>query len=198
MKIQVILGTVRVGRVSERVAKWVAAKATNRADFEVELIDLAEYTLPHFDEAVSPRFNRERNSIESVTKYLTKIAEADGYVFVTPEYNHSIAGVLKDAIDYLDFQLAKKPVAIVSHGTVGGARAAEQLKVMLIESKAAIVPEAIALIRPTSFLDASGNFTGDLAAPYNPDAQLEAVLGELAWWAETLQAGRLQAARASR
>jgi NAD(P)H-dependent FMN reductase len=194
MKIQVILGTVREGRISERVAKWVTAKATTHAGFEVELVDLADYALPHFDEAISPRFNPDRHSIEPVTKYLKKIAEADGYVFVTPEYNHSIAGVLKDAIDYLDFQIVKKPAAIVSHGTVGGARAAEQLKVMLIESKAAIVPEALALSRPSTFLDEDGNFIGDPAAPHNPESQLEMMLGELAWWTQTLQAGRLQAA----
>ena len=197
MKIQVILGTVREGRISERVAKWVTSKAASREDFEVELVDLADFDLAHFNEAISPRFNPVRKPAVGVAKFLAKIAQADGYVIITPEYNHSIGGVLKDAIDYLDFQIAKKPVAIVSHGTVGGARAAEQLKTMLIESKAAIVPEALALVRPQMLIDENGKFIGDPSAPRSPDGHLDMILGELAWWTSTLAAGRIQSANKS-
>jgi NAD(P)H-dependent FMN reductase len=190
MKIKVILGATRPGRIGERVAAWVTSVAAEREDFEVELIDLADYPIAHFNEAVSPRYNPARKPGSAVAKWLEKISEADGVVFVTPEYNHSIPGILKDALDYLDFQSAKKPAAIVSYGTVGGARAAEQLKLILIEAKMAVVPEAIALISPTSVLADDGTFTGDATSPYGPAKQLPAVLEQLAWWTKALKAAR--------
>jgi NAD(P)H-dependent FMN reductase len=196
MKIQVILASTRPGRLGERVAKWVTAAAADHPDFEVELVDLADYNLPHFNEPASPRFNSKRTPSPSVDRWLAKVAEADGYVIVTPEYNHSIPGVLKDALDFLDFQFAKKPVAIVSYGTVGGSRAAEQLKLILIEVKAAVVPEAISLIGAQGVLDMKGNFVGDATVPYGPNAALGRALGELAWWTQTLKSGRRQTVNA--
>jgi NAD(P)H-dependent FMN reductase len=191
MKIKVILGATRPGRIGERVAAWVTQTASNRKDFEVELVDLADYPLAHFNEAVSPRYNPSRKPEAAVAKWLEKIAEADGVVIVTPEYNHSIPGILKDALDYLSFQSAKKPAAIVSYGTVGGARAAEQLKLILIEVKMAVVPEAISLMSPTDVLAKDGTFIGDAKDPYGPAGQLPAVLEQLAWWAKTLKSGRV-------
>jgi len=196
LKIQVILASTRPGRVGERVAKWTLAAAIARADFDAELVDLADYDLPHFDEAVSPRYNPNREPNPVTKRFLAKIAEADGYVIVTPEYNHSIPGILKTALDYVDFQIAKKPVAIVSYGTVGGARAAEHLKGVLIEAKAAVVPEAVALIGPQATIDEDGNFLGDISNPYSPQGALVHTLGELAWWTQTLKAGREVTARA--
>jgi NAD(P)H-dependent FMN reductase len=190
MKIKVILGSTRPERVGERVAKWVTATAQEIPGFEVELLDLADYDLPHFDEAISPRYNPKRASNEAAQRWLGKLAEADGYVFITPEYNHSVPGVLKNAFDYVDFQMAKKPGAIVSYGTVGGARAAEHLKGIMTESKLAVVPEAIALIGPANVLDETGTFTGDTTNPYGPQGALMGVLGELSWWSKTLKAGR--------
>jgi NAD(P)H-dependent FMN reductase len=164
MKIQVILGSVREQRVGERVAKWVINEARLRPDFQVELVDLANFNLPHFAEPISPRFNPNRTPHPEARLWLKKLAIADGYIFVTPEYNHSIPGPLKNAIDYTDFQLAKKPAAIVSYGTVGGARAAEQLKLILIEAKAALVPEAVAVMDAAGIIDPDGNYTGDANA----------------------------------
>ena len=192
MKIQIILGSTRPGRVIERVGKWVEAAAREIDDFEVEVVDLADYVMPLFDESISPRFNPERKPNAVAKKWLDKLAEADGYIVVTPEYNHSITGALKNAIDYIDYQIQKKPVAIVSYGTVGGARAAEHLKVVLIESKAAIVPEAVALPgQPMQSLSDDGVLDESLAAnPYGPATALKTTLDELAWWTKTLKAGR--------
>jgi NAD(P)H-dependent FMN reductase len=190
MKIQVILASTRPGRVGERVARWVTNVAAENPDFQVELVDLADYDIPHFDEPISPRFNSSRQPNEPAKRWLGKVEEADGYVIVTPEYNHSFPGVLKNAIDYADWQFVKKPVAIVSYGTVGGARAAEQLKLVMIEAKAAIVPEAVAIIGAQGMIDEQGSFVGDTSNPYNAQANLRRVLGELAWWTETLKSGR--------
>jgi NAD(P)H-dependent FMN reductase len=190
MNIQVILGSTRPGRIGERVAKWVVAVASQQSGFNVELVDLADYDLPHFNEPTSPRFNPKRQPQGETARWLTKVAQADGYIIVTPEYNHSIPAVLKDAIDYLDFQIVKKPAAIVSYGTVGGARAAEHLKGVLIEAKAAVVPEALTLMNAAAIIDESGHYTGDPTAAFGPDKNLLAVLGQLAWWTKTLKAGR--------
>ncbi len=179
MKIQIILGSVRENRVGERVAAWVEKQARLDPDFEVELVDLAGFQLPPFAESISPRFNQNRRPNPEARRWLDTISRADGYVFVTPEYNHSIPGPLKNAIDYTDFQLAKKPAAIVSYGTVGGARAAEQLKLVLVEAKAAIVPEAVTILKPGGELEEN-------------DRSLTRTLTELAWWTRTLKTGREQ------
>jgi NAD(P)H-dependent FMN reductase len=179
LKIQIILGSVRENRVGERVAGWVQTQARLLPGFDVELVDLANFDLPHFAEPVSPRYNQHRQPHSEARRWLDVIARADGYIFITPEYNHSIPGPLKNAIDYTDFQLAKKPVAIVSYGTVGGARAAEQLKLVLVEAKAAVVPEAVAILKP-----------GGELSDNNPS--LDRTLTELAWWTRTLKAGREQ------
>ncbi len=190
MKIQVIIGSTRPTRITERLAKWVAAEAGKREDMDVELVDLADYNMPMFDEPVSPRYNPKRSINEPAQRFLAKIAEADGYVVATPEYNHSIPAVLKNAFDYLDFQVVKKPFMIVSHGTVGGARAAEHLKQIIIEAKGAVVPEAIAMHGASELLDEAGNYVGSTANPYGADKMVVSILGELAWWTTTLKAGR--------
>jgi len=189
MHIQVILSSTRPNRVGERVAKWVTAEAKQRSQFEVELVDLADYNLPHFDEPESPRFNQHRTPNAIAKRWLAKVAEADGYVIVTPEYNHSIPASLKDALDYLDFQFVKKPVAIVSYGSVGGARAAEHLKGILIEVKAAVVPEAVPIVGARAQFDERGAYLGDPAVAGPPRA-LDAMLTELAWWTKALKAAR--------
>lgn len=192
MKIKVILGSTRPNRVGERVAKWAAQKAGAVDGFEVELLDLRDYELPHFNEPASPRYNPKREPEAATQKWLDKLAEADGYVIVTPEYNHSIPGVLKNALDYVAFEMVKKPVAIVSYGTVGGARAAEHLKGIINEIKAVPVPEAVALHGPGEVLAEDGTFGGDTSSPWNADSLLGSVLEELNWWSKALAAGRAQ------
>ena len=164
LKLQVIMGSTRPGRITERMAKWAAAEAEKVDNTEVEIVDLADYDMPMFNEAISPRYNPNRTPEPVVQKFLDKLAEADGYVIVTPEYNHSIPGVLKNAFDYLTLELAKKPVAIMSHGTVGGARAAEHLKGIISEAQAVSVPQAVAMHGASRLIDESGNYVG---APSN-------------------------------
>jgi NAD(P)H-dependent FMN reductase len=122
MKVQIIIGATREGRISDRLAKWVAKEAESLDSTEVELVDLRDYPMPLFNEAVSPQYSPDRQPKPGVKKWLDKVAEADAYVLVTPEYNRSYPAVLKNAIDYLDFQMAKKPVALVAHGSTGGAQ----------------------------------------------------------------------------
>lgn len=191
MKLQIIIGTTRPNRVTERLAKWAVSEAKSLPDTVVELVDLADYPMPFLDEPISPRFNPERKINEQAGKWVTKLAEAEAYVFVTPEYNHSISGVLKNAIDYITFEISKKPATVVSHGTVGGARAAIHLKEILSESQAAIIPKAVAFAGASQNLDEAGKLSEELeASPRTPKTALRATLEELKWYSDALATAR--------
>ncbi len=99
IRIGIILGSTRPNRNGEQVANWVLDNAKQRSDAEYELVDLRDYPLPHLDEAIPPSMGKYQN--DHTKKWAAKIASFDGYVIVTPEYNHSTSGVLKNAIDYL-------------------------------------------------------------------------------------------------
>jgi NAD(P)H-dependent FMN reductase len=125
----------------------VAAQARELLkDVQVELVDLADYALPFFNEPASPQFNPQRQPEAAVQAWLDKVAEADGYVVVSPEYNRSYPAVLKNALDFLDFQWAGKPVALVGHGSVGGAHAVVHLRSALAGVQAISVPNATFVI----------------------------------------------------
>jgi NAD(P)H-dependent FMN reductase len=194
MQLQIIIGTTRPGRITERLAKWVAAGAQNLPDTTVELVDLADYPMPFLNEPKSPRYNPERKINEQAGRWVAKLAEGDAYVFVTPEYNHSISGVLKNALDYVTFEIVKKPATVVSHGTVGGARATMHLKEILSESLAAVIPKAVAFAGASQNLDESGVLSEELSAkPYGPQTALKGTLDELKWYSDALAAARAKA-----
>ena len=189
MKINIIVGSTRQGRATPKVAAWVksvAGEVLSGAD--VEVVDLVDYPLPFFDEAVSPQYNPERKPAGVVKKWLDKMAEADGYVFVTPEYNRSYSAVLKNAIDYFDFQIAKKPVALVAHGSTGGAQAVSHLRGVIAGAQAVSVPPATFITGTAGQLfDDEGKVTGDIG--YG-DHALRNTLETLGWYAEALAAAR--------
>ena len=142
-KIGIILGSTRPGRNGEAVAKWVLDVASKRTDAEFELVDLLDYHLPHLDEALPPSMGQY--SKPHTIEWANKIASFDGFVMVTPEYNHSTSGVLKNAIDYLFAEWNNKAVGFVSYGSVGGARATEHLRLISGELKMADVRTGVAL-----------------------------------------------------
>ncbi|HRK40619.1 MAG TPA: NADPH-dependent FMN reductase [Candidatus Saccharibacteria bacterium] len=184
-KIAVIVGTTRRGRQTAKQALWVKNALETREGVDVTTLDLKDYELPFFEEPVSPRYNPERTPEGVVKKWLDALTEADGYIVVTPEYNHSIPGVLKNALDYVDFQMNRKPSGIVSHGTVGGARAAMHLKEILSESKTLPVPEFVALAHMSDVIDEQGNLAEDVKAnPYGPQGALDGMIDSLLWIAD--------------
>lgn len=190
MKLQIIVGSTRPGRSSERVATWVASEAKSTFD-EVEIIDLKEYTLPFFDELISPQYNPEREPSEEVKRWLDKVAEADAYLLVTPEYNRSTSAVLKNALDHLDFQFAKKPVAIVGHGVLGGAQAVSHLRGIIPQLLAVSVPSVTYVQMAGNIIDESGKLDEEVAAnPYGPLNALKTTLDETKWYASALGAAR--------
>jgi len=191
MKLAVIVGSTRQNRQTLKQAKWVIKAAQDMEDVSPKLIDLSDFPMPFFDEPMSPRYNPNREINPSVKKWLDAIQPFDAYIFVTPEYNHSIAGVLKNAIDYITSELNRKPSAIVSHGSVGGARATVQLREILSESRSVVIPNAVAFLGLIDGVDDQGNLSEELKTnPYGPEAVLQALLSELKWYSDALAAAR--------
>lgn len=192
MKLQVIVGSTRDDRVTDRIAAWVATEARNLADTIVEVVDLKEYPMPFFDEAISPQYNPARIPKPEVKKWLDKLAEADAYVLVTPEYNRSTSAVLKNALDYVDFQFSRKPVAIVAHGSTGGAQAVAQLRGILPGVLAVSVPQATFFLgRAAEAIDETGEMQTEMKQnPYGPHAALKRMLDETKWYSDALAAAR--------
>jgi NAD(P)H-dependent FMN reductase len=124
MKLAVITGATRPGRQTIKQSQWIVKTAEKLDGVEVEHIDLKDYPLPFFNEAISPRYNPDRKPEPAVQKWLDKIGQSDAYIFVTPEYNHSIPGELKNVFDFITWELKRKPTAVASHGSYGGVRAA--------------------------------------------------------------------------
>jgi NAD(P)H-dependent FMN reductase len=193
MKLAVIIGATRTGRKTIQQAKWVALGAEELPNCQVEVVDLHDYPMPFFDEPVSPRYNPNRTVESGVQKWLDKLAEFDAYIFVTPEYNHSITGVLKNALDYVDYQFVHKPAAVISHGTAGGARAQVALKEILSESKLVLVPTspALAVVGMSEMIGEDGVMNAEAKSnPYGPQAGLDDLLKDLQWYSDALGAAR--------
>jgi len=189
-KIAVVIGSVRTDRQSDKLAKWVSDEVSKVA--QVETLDLKDYPMPFMDEAISPRYNPERQPAPEVQKWLDKVAEFDGYVLVTPEYNRSTSAVLKNAIDYLDYQMEKKPVALVGHGSAGGAQAIANLRMVLPGVGAVTVPQALFFTdRVGEAIDENGVLKEELAeAPYGPQSNLKTLAETLTWYADALSAAK--------
>lgn len=136
LKIQVIIGTTRQNRFSEKAAQWIYEEASKIAGIDVELVDLRDYPLPFYDEPVSPamfELTKHEYSNKIAQKWVKKVSEADGYIIVTGEYNHGYPAVLKNALDHVYKEWNKKAVGFVSYGSVLGARSIEQLRQVVIE-----------------------------------------------------------------
>ena len=178
-QIGVILGSTRPGRRGAQVADWVIDLARKREDASFDLIDLLDYPLPHLDEPLPPAMGDYRNA--HTQNWAATIARFDGFVFVTPEYNHSTSGVLKNAIDFLYAEWNNKAMGVVSYGVTGGTRAAEHLRLIGGELKMADVRTNVALSLFTDFVD---------LADFQPGPQqalaLDTLFGEVVTWSEAL------------
>ena len=189
-KIAIIVGSTRQGRQTDKLAKWAAQELEKLAD--VEVLDLRDYPIPFLDEAISPRYNPDRQPDEQTKKWLDAVAEFDGYVVVTPEYNRSTSAVLKNAIDVLDFQMENKPVSLIGHGSSGGAQAIANLRMALPGVGAVTVPQALFFTdRVGEAIDENGVLDADLEAqPYGHQANLKTQAETLVWYTEALEHAR--------
>jgi NAD(P)H-dependent FMN reductase len=181
LKIAVVLGSTRQNRNGAAVADWVIEKAAGRAAADYELVDLRDYPLPLFDAPVSPAFAPIEDP--AVLKLSRKIAEFDGYVFVTPEYNHGYSAVLKNALDSLYTEFNNKAAAFASYGSFQGARAVEQLRLVASELQLAHVRQQLGFSLFTDF----ENFSTFTPGPQH-DANAEVLFTQLEAWAGALKA----------
>lgn len=180
IRIAIILGSTRPGRVGEGVAQWVHGIAAKRTDAQYELVDLKDFNLPLLDEPVPP--SRGQYSKEHTKKWAAKIASFDGFVFVTPEYNHGIAGALKNAIDFLYAEWNNKAAGFVGYGSAGGTRAVESLRLVMGELQVADVRAQVMLSLYTDF----ENFSKFKPAAMH-EQSLNTMLGQLVAWAGALK-----------
>jgi NAD(P)H-dependent FMN reductase len=185
-KIGIIIGSTREGRFGDKPAAWIHAIAAKRDDLQFELIDLRDHPLPFFDEPVSPAWAPVKN--EAARAWAAKLVQLDGFIIVTPEYNHGPSAVLKNALDYAYAEFVRKPVAFVGYGGVGAARAVEQLRLVAAELQMAPVRNAVH-VGMVEFLGIwqQGKSFDDF--PHLGQAA-NALLDDLAWWTKALKTAR--------
>lgn len=182
-KIAIVTGSIRPGRQSLNVARWVESLANKRQDATFEIVDIADFDLPVWDEGAPPAFAPGEKAHSRV--WSQKMAGYDGYVFVVSEYNHSITGALKNALDYLGPELNNKAAGFVSYGSAGGARAVEHLRGILSEMQMAHVRNSVLLSVFTDF----ENFS--VLAPTEPaTAAVDPMLDQLVVWSRAMEAVR--------
>jgi NAD(P)H-dependent FMN reductase len=180
LKIAIIVGSTRPGRNGKAVADWVAGRAKGRTAADYELVDLADYPLPHFDQALPPAMGQYTG--DHAKAWAAKIGGYDGFIFVTPEYNHSTSGVLKNAIDYLHTEWNNKAAGFVGYGALGGARAIEHLRGILSELQVAHVRQHVSFSMFSDF----ENFSVFNPGPQH-DNDTEVLFGQLEAWSGALK-----------
>jgi NAD(P)H-dependent FMN reductase len=185
-KIGIIISTTREGRFGDKPAWWIYELAAKRGDFDVELIDLRDFPMPFFAEAVSPAYAPP--SDEVARRWAAKVNSLDGFIFVTAEYNRGVPAVLKNALDYAYREFNRKPAAYVGYGGVGAARAIEHLRLINVELQMAPVRSGVHIAGG----DFMGLWRGGRTFEEMPHLaqSAETMLNELAWWAKALKVAR--------
>ena len=191
LNLKIIIGSTRPGRAADRIVPWVTGLASQHSAFTPEVLDLRDWPLPFFAETFQtvgdPRDPAYSDPV--VKRWNQRVAEGDAYLFITPEYNHSVPGVLKNSIDsvFASFAFRNKPAAFVGYsgGIAAGVRAIEHLAHIAIEAE--MVP-----LRSTVLIPAVGGAFGPDGEPHDPAAAVAAgiMLDDLAWWAAVLQQAR--------
>ncbi|MGC4936809.1 NADPH-dependent FMN reductase [Kribbella sp. DT2] len=189
-RIAIVVGSTRPSRRGAAVAQWVLENARHDG-VTFELVDLAELALPLLDEAVPAKFGEYQNA--HTKEWAGTVAAYDGFVFVTPEYNHSAPAALKNAIDYLYAEWVDKAAGFVGYGTHGAQRAVEHLRLTLGEVNVAVVASQVALSVYTDWQIEDPREPGDFVPAAHHLEQLHETVGEVVRWARALQPLRLAA-----
>jgi NAD(P)H-dependent FMN reductase len=194
--ISVIVGSTREGRFSEKPAKWIFAHLKKREGVDARLLDLRDFPMPFFDQPVTPATpGRPAFKHEVVRKWTAAIAQSDGFVVVTPEYNYGPAAVLKNAIDWVYPEWHRKAACFVSYGSAMGVRGVQQLRQTVIELQLAPIRSSVHIPVATLWAHYQG---GDVDAGL---AELEAPAGamidDLLWWTAALKTARQRTAAES-
>jgi NAD(P)H-dependent FMN reductase len=191
LNIGIIVGSTRPNRKADVVAKWIYQIATTHGGgHHYEVIDIRDFNLPLLDEPVPPSLGRYSQA--HTKRWAAKIADQDAFVFVTPEYNHATSGALKNAIDFLFAEWNNKAAGFVGYGSAGGARAIENLRLVMGEIKVADVRQAVLLSLATDF---------EQYTHFKPAAHQEKVvhtmLDEVIAWGEALKRARIAVSSAA-
>ena len=192
-KIAIVISTTRATRFGDKPAKWISDIAAKRTDLVTEIIDLRDFPMPFFDEVASNAWVPTTNEVAQ--RWQKKVAEFDGFIFVTAEYNRGVPAVLKNAIDYAYPEWNRKAAAYVGYGAVGGARSVEQLRLISVELQMAPTRTGVH-IQGADFMAAwkEGKDLKDI-----PHLQQNAtdMLDQLVWWTNALKAARERPALAA-
>lgn len=180
LQVGIITGSTRPGRKSEAVARWLLEQAESRGGARFELVDIEDFALPLLDEPVPPAMGRY--SKEHTKRWADRIASLDAFVFVTPEYNHSTSGALKNALDFLYAEWVNKAAAFVGYGSAGGTRAVEHLRGIAGELQIADVRGQVAL----SLFDDFEEFTTFKPRAVH-GAAVQTMLDQLIGWGNALK-----------
>jgi NAD(P)H-dependent FMN reductase len=185
-RIGIVISTTREGRFGDKPAAWIAALAAARGDMAVEIVDLRDYPMPFFNETGSPLWMPPKD--ETALRWARKVAELDGFIFVTAEYNRAPPAVLKNALDYAYKEFNRKPIGFVGYGGVGAARAVEQLRLIAIELQMAPVSRAvhIGMVESLGIMQQGKTFED---FPHLAQAA-NRLLDEMSWWAKVLKPAR--------
>ena len=192
--ISVIVGSTREGRFSEKPARWILRHLQKREGVEARLLDLRDFPMPFFDQALPPAMpGRPPYEHEVVRKWTAEIATSDGFVVVAPEYNHGPAAVLKNALDWVYPEWNRKAIAFVSYGSAMGARGVEQLRQIAIELQLTPIRSSVHIPVATLWKHFQG---GDVEGGLTElDDSAKAMIDDLLWWTEALKSARTGAAR---
>jgi NAD(P)H-dependent FMN reductase len=190
-RLKIIVGSIRPTRAADRVAPWVVERASGHGAFDAEVLDLRDWTLPLFQEHLGSigDFSDPTYSDPIVREWNRKMKEADAILVVTPEYLHSIPGLLKNALDnvFASFALRNKPMLSVGYrvGLAAGVRALEHLALIAIEAELVPLRSTVIIPKVDSAFDESGR-------PVDPmtEVAMTVALDDLAWWTALLQRGR--------
>ena len=192
--ISVIVGSTREGRFSEKPARWILQHLKKREGLDARLLDLRDFPMPFFDQPVPPAMpGRAAFEHEVVRRWTAAVAQSDGFVFVTPEYNYGSPAVLKNAIDWVYPEWHRKAAGFVSYGSAGGTRSVQQLRETAIELQLAPIRTSVHIPVATLWAHYKG---GDVDAGLAElEAPATAMIDDLLWWTEALKAARASTSR---
>ena len=187
--ISVIIGSTREGRFSEKPARWILRHLKNRTGIDARLLDLRDFPMPFFDQPAPPAMpGRAPYEHDVVKRWTAAIAQADGFVLVTPEYNYGPPAVLKNALDWVYPEWNRKAAAFVSYGSAVGARSVQQLRETAIELQLAPVRFSVHIPVATLWAHFQG---GDVNAGLAElEAPAKAMIDDLLWWTAALKTAR--------
>src|SRR3989338_33689 len=188
LRLKIILGSTRPGRFSEHAGAWALEQTKKNSGIEAEILDLRDYEMPFYNETVSPSYKQAPYKSEAVEKWSKKIGEADGFIIISPEYNHGTAAVLKNALDYVFKEWNNKPVGFVAYGSVGGARAVEQLRLITVELQMIPIRNAVHINAPWLLRDEAGNLKPGALDSYQ--GAIDGLLAQLIFWTKALKNAR--------